>query len=83
MPFTNNRAERDLCMMKLRMKISGVFRSERGPNDFATLYSVLPAARNQGRNCIETLMRGPPVLLNGMRWDGNPCARDRVCGRRC
>ena len=66
-PFTNNQAEQDLRMMKLRMKISGSFRSERGAHDFATLRSVLSTARKQGRNRIETLMRGPPVLLDGLR----------------
>ena len=55
-PFTNNQAERDLRMMKLRRKISGVFRSERGAQDFATLRSVLSTAQKQGRNRIETLL---------------------------
>ena len=66
-PFTNNHAERDLRMMKLRMKISGSFRSERGVQDFATLRSVLSRAKKQGRNRIETLMQGPAVLLDGLR----------------
>ena len=66
-PFTNNQAEQDLRMMKLRMKISGSFRSERGAHDFATLRSVLSTAKKQGRNRIETLMRGPAVLLDDVR----------------
>ncbi|MCY4596055.1 MAG: transposase [Bryobacterales bacterium] len=30
-PFTNHQSEQDLRMMKLRMKISGEFRSEQEP----------------------------------------------------
>ncbi len=56
-PFTNNQAEQDLRMMKLRMKISGGFRSEQGAKDFATLRSVLSTARKQGRNRIEALLQ--------------------------
>ena len=62
-PFTNNQAEQDLRMMKLRIKISGGFRSEQGAQDFATLRSVLSTARKQGLNCIDALLRGPDVLL--------------------
>ncbi len=62
-PFTNNQAEQDLRMMKLRMKISGGFRSEQGAQDFATLRSVLSTARKQGLNRIEALLQGPAALL--------------------
>ena len=62
-PFTNNQAEQDLRMMKLRMKISGGFRSEQGARDFATLRSVLSTARKQGLNRIEVLLQGPAALL--------------------
>ena len=67
-PFTNNQAEQDLRMMKLRMKISGGFRSEQGAQDFATLRSLLSTARKQGRNRVEALLQGPEVLLAGLKF---------------
>jgi transposase len=62
-PFTNNLAEQDLRMMKLRMKISGGFRSAQGARDFATLRSVLSTARKQGWNAIEALLTPPEELF--------------------
>ena len=66
-PFTNNQAEQDMRMMKLRMKISGSFRTERGARDFATLRSVLSTARKQGWNRIEALLKTPEELLAELR----------------
>ena len=65
--FTNNQAEQDMRMMKLRMKISGSFRTERGARDFATLRSVLSTARKQGWNRIEALLKTPEELLAELR----------------
>ncbi len=61
--FTNNQAEQDLHMMRLRMMISSGFRCEQGAHDFATLRSVLFTARKQGLNRIEVLLQGPAALL--------------------
>lgn len=67
-PFTNNEAERDLRMMKLRQKISGGFRSQQGAEDFAILRSLITTARKQGWNIIETLMKTPDQLIADLKY---------------
>ncbi len=57
-PFTNTLAEQDLRMMKLRMKISGTFRTLDGTQTFAAIRSVIGAARKHGLNILETLGSG-------------------------
>jgi transposase len=66
-PFTNNLAEQDGRMMKLRQKISGGFRSEDGAKDFAIIRSVLSTARKQGWNMIQTLTATPARLITDIR----------------
>ena len=66
-PFTNNLAERDGRMMKLRQKISGGFRSECGAKDFAVIRTVLSTARKQGWNLLQTLTSNPTRLLADIR----------------
>ena len=62
-PFTNNEAERDLRMAKLRQKISGGFRSEDGASHFATLRAVINTARKQDWNVLQTLAHPDPIRL--------------------
>ena len=66
-PFTNNLAEQDGRMMKLRQKISGGFRSEDGAKDFAVIRSVLSTARKQGWNMLQTLTAEPARLMADIR----------------
>jgi transposase len=62
-PFTNNLAERDGRMMKLRQKISGGFRSEQGAADFAVIRSLISTARKQGWDLLQTLTAEPAHLI--------------------
>jgi len=62
-PFTNNQAERDARMMKLRQKISGGFRAKASAEDFAVIRSVLSTAKKQGWNILHTLMQDSGKLI--------------------
>jgi transposase len=62
-PFTNNQAEQDIRMMKVKMKISGGFRTWDGAETFATLRSVLSTARKQGKNILHILTAAPEALI--------------------
>jgi len=66
-PFTNNLAERDGRMMKLRQKISGGFRSEQGAKDFGLIRSLLSTASKQGWDMLSTLTSKPDRLINDLR----------------
>jgi len=66
-PFTNNQAERDARMMKLRQKISGGFRSFQGAMDFALIRSFFSTANKQGWNIIDALTHDPSNLAKSLR----------------
>ena len=62
-PFTNNEAERDLRMTKVRQKVSGCFRTKEGAENFCILRTVIETARKQGWDIMQTLRTEPDQLI--------------------
>jgi len=61
-PFTNNRAERDLRMTKVKQKISGCFRTEKYAKAYCRISSYLQTMKNKGVN---------PLVAVNMALKGN------------
>jgi transposase len=54
-PFDNNLAERDLRMIKVQQKISGLFRTMTGAEQFCKIRSFISTTRKQGLNVIDSI----------------------------
>ena len=64
-PFTNNLAERDVRMVKVKEKISGSFRTMNGAKTFCAIRSYISTVRKQGMNVLDALefaLYGNPFL---------------------
>ena len=60
-PFTNNRAERDLRMSKVKQKVSGCFRTERYAQAYCRISSYLQTMQNRGYNPLVAIQ----IALSG------------------
>ena len=56
-PFSNNQAERDIRMMKLKQKISGGFRTMDGGEQFSRIKTLFSTLSKQGINILEGIKK--------------------------
>jgi transposase len=66
LPFTNNQAERDIRMVKLKIKISGAFRTVEGIQIFARIRGFISTCKKQNINVfqsIKNIIEGNPFSL--------------------
>ena len=64
-PFTNNQAEQDARMIKVKLKVSGTFRTFEGANLFVSIRSYISTVRKQGRSIFQDLksaITGSPFI---------------------
>lgn len=67
-PFTNNLGEQDIRMLKVRLKVSGCFRTLEGAKQFARIRGYLSTSRKNGLNLLDAIIQavqGTPPIPSG------------------
>ena len=54
-PFTNNQAEQDIRVFKVKEKVTGGFRTTDGANDYASIVSYISTARKRGFSIFDSI----------------------------
>lgn len=66
-PFTNNQAERDIRPLKVKQRVCGSFRSEKGSESYARIYSFISTLRKKKREVfaeLKSVLEGNPFVLS-------------------
>jgi transposase len=75
-PFTNNLAEWDIRPAKIKLKISNVFRSDKGANSYARIQSFISTARKNSKNIpteiYNTSNEKNFITQTVENWEGKP-----------
>ena len=64
-PIDNNQSERDVRMIKVKMKVSGTFRTDEGADTFCAIRGYISTAKKNGMNIIEAIkgvFNGTPFI---------------------
>ena len=82
-PFTNNRAERDIRMAKVKQKVSGCFRTARYADTYCRISSYLQSMARQGYNpltAIEIALKGDAANMVEKPLKNKPGKQDQDKG---